>query len=66
VADPTIITVSHKSLTAMKSSIAAALAALALPVQSLYFYMDGTTPKCFYEELPKDTMVVGKFGYQSV
>jgi hypothetical protein len=26
---------------------------------ALYFYLDGTTPKCFYEELPKDTMVVG-------
>ena len=22
--------------------------------------MDGTAPKCFYEELPKDTLVVGK------
>jgi len=31
----------------------------ALPVHSLYFYIDGTTPKCFYEELPKDTLVVG-------
>ena len=27
---------------------------------ALYFYLDGTTPKCFYEELPKDTLVVGK------
>ena len=32
---------------------------LILPTQALYFYIDGTTPKCFYEELPKDTLVVG-------
>lgn len=37
------------------------LSALLVPVQSLYFYMDGTTPKCFFEELPKDTLVVGHF-----
>ena len=37
-----------------------ALAALVLPTQALYFYMDGTSPKCFYEELPKDTLVVGE------
>jgi hypothetical protein len=27
--------------------------------QALYFYMDGTAPKCFYEDLPKDTLVLG-------
>ena len=32
---------------------------LILPTHALYFYIDGTTPKCFYEELPKDTLVVG-------
>ncbi|MCJ1350975.1 MAG: emp24p/erv25p- protein [Icmadophila ericetorum] len=31
------------------------------PGNGLYFYMDSTTPKCFYEELPKDTMVVGNY-----
>ena len=32
-----------------------------LPTQALYFYLDGaSTPKCFYEELPKDTLVVGE------
>lgn len=36
-----------------------ALAALLSPVQALYFYMDGSTQKCFFEELPKDTLVVG-------
>lgn len=37
------------------------LSALLVPVQSLYFYIDGTSPKCFFEELPKDTLVVGKY-----
>lgn len=37
------------------------LCALLVPVQSLYFYIDGTSPKCFFEELPKDTLVVGKY-----
>jgi len=32
-----------------------------VPVQSLYFYIDGTSPKCFFEELPKDTLVVGHY-----
>ena len=33
------------------------------PSQALYFYLDGSssTPKCFYEELPKDTLVVGEY-----
>ena len=32
-------------------------------VQGLYFYIDpsSSTPKCFYEELPKGTLVVGTF-----
>ena len=37
------------------------LSALLVPVQSLYFYIEGTTPKCFFEELPKDTLVVGHY-----
>lgn len=28
---------------------------------ALYFYIDGATPKCFFEELPKDTLVVGDY-----
>jgi len=36
------------------------LSALALPTRALYFYMDGTHQKCFFEELPKDTLVVGQ------
>ena len=29
------------------------------PAQGLYFYLESTEPKCFYEDLPKDTLVVG-------
>jgi hypothetical protein len=34
-------------------------AALAVPSQALHFFMDGAVQKCFFEELPKDTLVVG-------
>lgn len=37
------------------------LGALLAPVRALHFYIDGTTPKCFFEELPKDTLVVGHY-----
>ncbi|KAF2273250.1 uncharacterized protein EI97DRAFT_436303 [Westerdykella ornata] len=36
-------------------------AALALPSHALHFFMDGATQKCFFEELPKDTLVVGHY-----
>ena len=36
------------------------LALLVCQAQALYFYIDGPTQKCFFEELPKDTLVVGK------
>lgn len=36
------------------------LALLLSQVQALYFYIDGPKEKCFFEELPKDTLVVGK------
>ncbi|KAI0012255.1 emp24/gp25L/p24 family/GOLD-domain-containing protein [Xylariaceae sp. FL0662B] len=29
--------------------------------RALYFFMDGTQEKCFFEELPKDTLVVGHY-----
>lgn len=35
------------------------LALLFSHAQALYFYIDGPTQKCFFEELPKDTLVVG-------
>lgn len=28
---------------------------------ALYFFLDGTSAKCFFEELPKDTLVVGHY-----
>ncbi|KAL8731261.1 MAG: hypothetical protein Q9166_003485 [cf. Caloplaca sp. 2 TL-2023] len=37
------------------------LLALALPINGLYFYIEHLNPKCFYEELPKDTMVAGHY-----
>ncbi|KAH0565316.1 hypothetical protein GP486_001298 [Trichoglossum hirsutum] len=40
---------------------ALALSTLFIPAQSLFFYLDGTTPKCFFEELPRDTLVVGHY-----
>ena len=30
-------------------------------VNALYFLIDGTSEKCFYEDLPKDTIVVGRY-----
>lgn len=37
------------------------LLSLAGAAQALYFYIDGSAPKCFFEELPKDTLVVGDY-----
>jgi hypothetical protein len=37
------------------------LLSLAAMARALYFYIDVTSPKCFYEELPKDTLVVGHY-----
>lgn len=42
-------------------ALSLAAATLLVPVQSLYFYIEGTTPKCFFERLPKDTLVVGQY-----
>lgn len=35
--------------------------ALASAAQALHFFIDGATQKCFYEELPKDTLVSGTY-----
>ncbi|GAO18481.1 uncharacterized protein UV8b_07296 [Ustilaginoidea virens] len=37
------------------------LLSLASAAQALYFYVDASTPKCFFEDLPKDTLVVGHY-----
>ncbi|KFZ04142.1 hypothetical protein V502_10378 [Pseudogymnoascus sp. VKM F-4520 (FW-2644)] len=42
-------------------ALSLAAATLLVPVQSLYFYIEGTNPKCFFERLPKDTLVVGQY-----
>ncbi|KAJ5176250.1 uncharacterized protein N7482_002127 [Penicillium canariense] len=53
------------------SWLAAALAlfslfSLLLPANALYFYVDGRHTKCFFEDLPKDTLVAGKFETQVI
>lgn len=52
------------AFTAPSSWLAATLAlfsflSLLLPANALYFYVDGRQTKCFYEDLPKDTLVAG-------
>jgi hypothetical protein len=57
-----LTTIYDPDCTMMRSIIPLlSLSALLVPVQSLYFYIDGTSPKCFFEELPKDTLVVGHY-----
>jgi hypothetical protein len=41
------------------STLLLAASYAAQQASALYFYIDGTSPKCFFEELPKDTLVVG-------
>ncbi|KAH9881249.1 hypothetical protein J1614_001745 [Plenodomus biglobosus] len=36
-------------------------AALAVPAHGLHFFIEGAMQKCFFEELPKDTLVVGHY-----
>jgi hypothetical protein len=36
-------------------------AALVAPSYALHFFIDGAATKCFFEELPKDTLVQGTF-----
>ncbi|QDS76486.1 hypothetical protein FKW77_005207 [Venturia effusa] len=51
-----------RSPAALSNAITYLLLALwALPTQALYFYMKDSSPKCFHEELPKDTLVVGHY-----
>ncbi|POR33629.1 Putative membrane protein C16E9.09c [Tolypocladium paradoxum] len=37
------------------------LLSLSSVARALYFFADGGTPKCFFEELPKNTLVVGHY-----
>ena len=53
--------ISHsRPLGLLQSMLLFLVLGLIVPTQALYFYLEGTTPKCFYEELPKDTLVVGE------
>jgi len=53
--------ISHpRPLGLLQSMLLILVLGLTVPTQALYFYLEGTTPKCFYEELPKDTLVVGE------
>ena len=45
------------------SSLTFCFLSLLTSSQALYFFLEGATPKCFYEELPKDTLVVGKYSF---
>ena len=43
------------------STLVLLLSTYVLPSAALYFYIDQNVPKCFFEELPKDTLVVGTY-----
>lgn len=43
-------------------SIFSSLALFMSCAEALYFFIEGPTQKCFFEELPKDTLVVGEYG----
>ena len=51
--------VSEKMETAWKGSVALWLLASALAVNGLYFHISETETKCFIEEVPSETMIVG-------
>ncbi|KAF1796466.1 emp24/gp25L/p24 family/GOLD-domain-containing protein [Mucor lusitanicus] len=41
------------------STLVLLVAYLAVGTQALYFYLEGSEKKCFIEDLPKETMVIG-------
>ncbi|KAK9475274.1 emp24/gp25L/p24 family/GOLD-domain-containing protein, partial [Dipodascopsis tothii] len=45
----------------MKLALAVVLALVVARASALYFYLEGSERKCFLEELPKDTLVVGVY-----
>lgn len=50
---------SHPTITKMRSLLS--LLCLASAARAMFFFVDSQTKKCFYEDLPKDTLVVGYF-----
>ncbi|KAL4964745.1 emp24/gp25L/p24 family protein [Aspergillus stella-maris] len=56
-----------KSSSWLSSALAVyAFLCLSIPVHALYFYVDGRQTRCFYEELPKDTLVVGSYSTEVI
>merc|ERR1712000_1000 len=45
-----------------KMRVFLSLLMLASAAHALYFFIDAATPRCFFEDLPKDTLVVGHYG----
>ena len=43
-----------------------AILCLSVPANALYFYMGERQTKCFFEELPKDTLVVGAYHFSQL
>lgn len=43
----------------MQLSVLFLLIAYLAGTQALYFYLEGSEKKCFIEDLPKETMVIG-------
>ncbi|KAI9930895.1 emp24p/erv25p- protein [Aspergillus wentii] len=64
----TIVMAPSRSSASWLSSALAVFAffTLAIPANALYFYMDGQQTKCFFEELPKDTLVVGHYSTEVI
>ena len=48
------------------SLLIASIFTLLSPVYSLYFYLEGSQTRCFLEDLPKDTLVVGQSCYSKL
>lgn len=52
----------RSSVSWLSSTLAVlAILCLSVPANALYFYMGEGQTKCFFEELPKDTLVVGAY-----
>jgi hypothetical protein len=48
-----------KAVISLATTLALICALLPSSSQALYFYLEGSEQKCFIEELPKDTTVLG-------
>lgn len=48
-------------MTQLRLSVLLLLVAYLAGTQALYFYLEGSEKKCFIEDLPKETLVIGKW-----